>query len=272
MRIDPFDFKQFKENPALSLLPRRRCKYIDRKGPFERNVLYYCLESGLDITHCTLYLGTIHGEWDMICYKKFILQFAERQSYSVKTISCDDAKWVFNLCYDCNIVVESDDKTLYELNVAPKLADDVACVCHYTSVDNAIEILESGGFWAKYLDHYNSEKYFNNNAQQRKTVFDVSFCGSMLDDDKMWYNFAKKHKGCKLEFYFKSGLKDAFTANELLKCCNDKEKTLVGYVKPKSLRYKHYDEKELVMPYVYAEIDYQCITYEKKKRNKRNSN
>lgn len=270
MRIVPFDFKQFRENVALKSLPRIKCKNIYRKGIFERDVLYYCLGSNSNITHCALYLGKIHSEWDMICYKQFILQFAWKQSYTVETIYSDAVKWVFDLRYDFNIVVDSNDNTLIELNVTPKLADDVTCVCHYTSIENAVEILQSCGFFAKSLNRYNSEKYFNDNVQQRKTVFDVSFCGSMVDNDDMWYNFAKKHKGCKLEFYFKSGLKDAFTANELLKCCNDKEKTLVGYVRPKSLRYRHYDEKELVMPHVYAEIDYQYITYEKKKRNNSN--
>ena len=269
MRLKQFDFEQLNENAALNLLSKLTCNDINKTKALDRNVLYYCRENNSDTVHCVVYLGKIHGEYDMCCYTQYISLIAGKQSYKAETIYLDETKWVFDLKYDYNIVIDSSN-TLIELGIHSKTADNAVSVCHYTSIANAVKILKQGGFWAKTLNCYATEEKFNDSVQQKRCAFFISFCGNMIDDRQMWRTFLSKYgkERCKLEFYFKNGLKDAFMPSKPLKCYADTG--CIGLLEPKSLRFVQYSGKERVMPRVYAEISYQHVNYEDKEENNSN--
>ncbi len=87
-------------------------------------------------------------------------------------------------------------------------------ITHFTkSISSAISIIKGQQIRAKVLDAYNTEKGFCPDDNHRKCVFVSCFTEFVKDYREKLWDFADKHKGCKIDFTFNRALKQGFPLN-----------------------------------------------------------
>lgn len=73
--------------------------------------------------------------------------------------------------------------------------------CHYTSVEAALSILESGFFYLSPFENMNDVDELKLHEDESKKIFSLCFCNSLADNIPLWYLYGGiDGKGVRIEF------------------------------------------------------------------------